>query len=265
MYERARMICMAAVVLVGSISVANAFEGSFWDVDCDCSSGQLSWNLNPLGASYLAKVDTIIAQKPPDAQFNTTRIEYLGDGSVYQTPEDFLGGNGSFVSGSTGTSMLGSIIRIRGEIGLSSGWNRFEVASDDGFRLSVDGVNVLWFDGLRQRTPPTIGDFNWSSTVPNWSPGVHSFELIYFEARPGSAALVFTVNGKVVEVELPPPPSIFRVVSPPDFKYKVTFETQCGFALAGKCIREDLVGICIGGLCFRLPQEIKPPPCLVCR
>jgi hypothetical protein len=54
-------------------------------------------------------------------------------------------------------------------------------------------------------------------------------------------------------------------ISPTEFPYKVTVETRCAEALAGVCLREEIIRACVGGNCFDVPPgKIPGPTCVRC-
>jgi hypothetical protein len=56
-----------------------------------------------------------------------------------------------------------------------------------------------------------------------------------------------------------------RVISPDDFAYKITVETQCTESIGRLCLHNEIVRVCVGGSCFDTPRPLIGPLCEICR
>ncbi len=99
----------------------------------------------------------------------------ITSGNLY----NFLGAtqSDSDVAGLHATTGVGqttdAIVRMDGEVYMQGGDYTFKVTGDDGFRLYIDGVNVLQFDNITSATSVTA-----NVTV---SEGFHSMEVLYWD------------------------------------------------------------------------------------
>lgn len=192
---------LAAVGFAMSASIASAatISGEYWDVAAQ-SGNPITSGTPVLSAPFLANADAVIASRAADATFTSTGIDYSTPGnSVFSSLNDFLGADGASLSGLGGNSVLGTIFRLTGFVNLAAGNNVFDIFSDDGFRLTVGGVEVGSFDALR---PPSSSFVN----VDGGIGGLKSFELIYFETQQVEAALTARLNGQIITGEMAPIP-----------------------------------------------------------
>ena len=176
---------------------ADPIVGEFWDVAAQTGNPITSGfpELNPMVGSYLDMVDIIIASRPADATFQSSGIAYPDAGVGGNTSDPlsvFLGADAATLTPDVSTTLvLGTIFRFTGLVDLAAGNNVFDIYSDDGFRLSIDGVFVGALDALR---PPSSSTINYNSATG----GLASFELIYFETQVVAAALTARLNGNVI-------------------------------------------------------------------
>lgn len=195
---KSRLFTVALAVVLGTLTAsahAGLITGEFWDVAARSGNPMTGTpRLDPLGGSYLARVDEVIASRTADATFQSSGIAYpsaFGRGTTAQSLGSFLGADGATLTGSSDVIMLGTIIRLTGHVDLNAGSNTFDIYSDDGFRLSIGGSVVEELDGLRA---PRSSVFDYDAA----SAGLASFELIYFEAQRVAAALSASLNGEVI-------------------------------------------------------------------
>jgi len=64
--------------------------------------------------------------------------------------------------------------------------------------------------------------------------------------------------------DTPPFADRLAPMSPPDFPLKVLVERGCAESFAGRCLRQDIVRLCVGGNCFIPLPPSPPPPCVRC-
>jgi hypothetical protein len=185
---------LKGMISAAVLSVATAFgaqaatlSGAYYDVGgfLICCSGPTSPGTPVNSASdALAFVNSNAAT----ATFQSTGISYnMTAPHLMPTLGGFLGSDVITLSGNAGDSFLGTILTFTGVINLLNGNNVFDIFSDDGFILYVDGVEKGRLEGLRAPGSTTL---NVAS-----SGGNKSFRLIYFEGSQTQAALQVKLNG----------------------------------------------------------------------
>ena len=143
----------------------------------------------------MTTVDIIIGSRAADATFHSTGIAYPSDGGqstvLATTLGGFLGADAAALTPDiSNRGLLGTILRFTGVVDLVAGNNVFDIFSDDGFRLSINGAFVASLDALRA---PSSSIINYNSAG-----GLASFELIYFETQQVLGALTARLNGNVI-------------------------------------------------------------------
>ena len=172
-----------------------------------------------VGTAKAAKAET------PDAHFTATQILYgvaprvlqnLGknekvapggqvgkDSALYQ----FLNSNGAGDAATlragegvphNGSSGLGfttdAIVRVVGNVYFQGGNYDFKVHSDDGFRLRIDGKDIIDFD--KNRSPSDTISLEKHPQGIEISEGVHEVELVYWEqGSQGVLDFKYKLNG----------------------------------------------------------------------
>lgn len=194
---------LAAAFLSGLMLAAPAgaatFTGEFWDVDV-YSSDPANNAVENLG-DVLEIISGTYA-RVADATFSSSGIDYPnGEADVLATTGSlaaFLGADAASLSGFGAVEMLGSIFRFTGWIQMLPGINALSLASDDGFRLTLDGSVVA--ESFESRWyQPSLVDFDAGAG------GLFFFELIYFEDHEDSAGVEFTWAGNRSGVIAPVP------------------------------------------------------------
>ena len=146
-----------------------------------------------------AGVDYIVANLTPDLMFNidssalVTGFFANGLASNSATPsiDDFFG---TSLGGVGSNAILGTVARITGNLSVAAG-DTFDVASDDGYRLTVGGEVLAFQPDLNGNLTPV------TSSAVSASNGNAGFELIWFEGNTVGAAL--QVQGDFKAVPLP--------------------------------------------------------------
>jgi hypothetical protein len=191
-------LAVVGFALSAPMASAGTLAAEYWDVAAQAGNPVTS-GAPVLSAPFLANADAVIASRAADATFTSTGIDYSTPGnSVFSSLNDFLGADSASLSGLGGNSVLGTIFRFTGLVNLAAGNNVFNIFSDDGFRLTVGGVEVGSFDALRAPSSSIVN-------VAGGAGGLKSFELIYFEAQQVEAALTAKLNGQVIMGEVPLP------------------------------------------------------------
>lgn len=220
-----------AVLALASPSYASPLEVAFWDIPVQQRDEFLPID----DPSYFDSIINTIAGRAPDLTFFSTALDYpngveTGQGVIPNDDPDtliaalpspnsppgtrefdeistlgqFLGGNAfGLTDADLQTKVAGSIFRFTGSIGVEAGLNTFEVFSDDGFQLSLDGV-------IRPESATAPRAFG--STVIEYQAvvaGEIDFELIYYDLFPVAAGLYVTQNDTVLKtpVEVVPLPA----------------------------------------------------------
>lgn len=179
----------AAVVAIFLAGNAQAgFIGVFYD------TGGVQGGGAPLTTTMTA-VENFLASGPTaDATFVSTGINYGGPAPfVFSDLATFLGADAASLDpASAGAiSLLGSVITLTGTISLDAGINVFDVFSDDGFSLLINGAEIGRFEGLRA---PGSSFINYDAGAG----GLAAFELLYFEGSFTQAALAVNLNGETI-------------------------------------------------------------------
>ena len=183
-------VVAAAVALLVTGSAHAGFIGAFYDT-CGVQDPP---TCSPLTTSMTA-VQAFLATNPsPDATFISTGIDYGGPAPfLFSDLDTFLGVDAASLNPSAegATNMLGSVITLTGTIFLDAGINVFDVFSDDGFSLLIDGIEIGRFEGLRA---PSSSIINYDAGAG----GLAAFELSWFDGAETQAALRVNLNGEVI-------------------------------------------------------------------
>jgi hypothetical protein len=216
-------ILVAPVVAQGSVLIPSSanlgstampgsgLAGSFWDV----SDG------DTLDTLALAQS---VTPGPASATFLATSIDYpngAADSTSTDTKvSDFLGADSSTLSPASAGDVivLKSVFEFSGLIDIQASDDTnpgtsdievvFAVGSDDGFRLTLGGVLVSEFDGLR--------GFGFSSeTAIFQSAGLYAINLLYFEGLATEAGLVLasSIGGSPMALSVIPSSRLYPVDS----------------------------------------------------
>lgn len=208
------ILTVMGFVLSAGIASASTLKGEYWDVVAISFDPVNNLARNPLTTpsgsgvisnqtgSFLDSVDAIVAGRDADYLFESTGINYEAVNRIRNVSvASFLGSDGSTLTGGADNSVLGTILRLTGFVRLSAGANLFNIRSDDGYRLVVDGIVAGEFDGLRPPNGRVTNDI-----VSSASERVVPFQLLYFEAQTRQAQLVASLNGAIITGEVAPIP-----------------------------------------------------------
>lgn len=147
-----------------------------------------------VAGNSLASAQAVVDGAAPDATFIATELNYP-QVSRSNTLPTFLGGGATGLSGDLASSTAESVFLFEGLIRLEAGTNTFGVSADDGFRLSIDGQEVVSRDGLSNFGFKS-GDF--SAPVD----GHYSFELLFFDGQATEIGLGVTLNDAFVNADI---------------------------------------------------------------
>ncbi|MEM7058599.1 MAG: LamG-like jellyroll fold domain-containing protein [Pseudomonadota bacterium] len=154
-----------------------------------------------LGESYapgdsitnLTDLREIIANNAPDATFTATQIAYAGDRSE-TTIAEFIGDDAVSLSGNGDLEMGPSGLVLTGYIYIPSGVHEIGVFSDDGFSMTLAGIDFSEFDGQRGTDE--------TARTAEFEGGLYEVEIQYFDTG-GGQSLGLLIDG------LPVQPSAF--------------------------------------------------------
>lgn len=145
----------------------------------------------------LAAAQTHVGATAPTATFTSTAVDYpQGAANVISTGVNFgtlLGSDAASLSVDiTGTQILNSIMRFSGFILVSSaGSEFFELGSDDGSRLVIQGTEVINNDGIHAFPGAGSGPVEIGFTQP----GLYAMEILFFESQVVDYGIEFTDGG----------------------------------------------------------------------
>lgn len=198
-------IVAAAGISLASGAYAATLQGTFYDTG-GLNSGTPTGT--PLTTTMTA-AETFLAGNPtPDATFQSTGINYgTPPNYTFTDLNAFLGADAASLNpASAGTiNMLGSVITIAGAISLDAGINTFDVYSDDGFSLKIDGSEILRRENL-------VAPTNFNTSFDAGVGGLFDFEITWFEGSTTQAALGVKLNGDTLTAAVPLPAAGFLLI-----------------------------------------------------
>ncbi len=183
-------LCLAAAVTLALAAPADAatagFSGAFWN----------------MGTSSIDAALATVADRPADATFRSTAIDYPNGAALDTFDTDtlgaFLGADAGSLSGFGATTLDGSVFRFAGNLLLGAGPHTFTVGSDDGFALSIAGTEVARANDR---------GFGLTSTTLDLADGPFAFALVYYE-NGGKTGVEFRVDGQIVDAALGAPAAV---------------------------------------------------------
>lgn len=179
---------VAAVGLSATGAAAATLNGEFWNV----------------APNTIATVTEAINQvnggaDPKTATFTSTSINYgdVGTGWDIGSLSDFLNADAGSIVGTNSANIQESVFRLTGFVSLSTN-DIINVTSDDGFRLTIGGVqlNPGGTEGLQG--PGTSTNMTWTGAT-----GVYAAELWYFEGNETQVQLQSNLTRYAVVVPVP--------------------------------------------------------------
>lgn len=151
----------------------------------------------------LAQADFVVNNFAPDGTFTATQVDYPNGPQPTAT---IPGTNFTTVLGADAGSLFPAILgshEINNSVMLLTGYFRadlpdeahtFALSSDDGSRLTIQGVTVVNNDGIHAVPGINAGPVDVVFTTP----GLYSLSLIFFESQPVEYGIEFLDNGTVV-------------------------------------------------------------------
>jgi hypothetical protein len=189
-----RMLAVV-VALAPATTQAATFTGEFWKNDSQFRNINQALNF--------------IASESPTATFQSTAIDYP-NGSTNTTSSNttlanFLGADAASIIGDGLVNIQTSVFRFTGFVDLLPGNQQFITGSDDGYRLTVNGVRIS------QQSRPR----SFNSTTRNRDPGEGraTFELLFFENYGNSGLEVFIDGAIVLAAPIPLPAGFTLILS----------------------------------------------------
>ena len=179
----------SAALAVGAAQAATlvSVSGSFYDADRNFTDVD-----DALG---------FVAGASADATFGVTAIDYpRGDigsfTSATTTLAEFLGDDAASLSGGGDLTLEQSVFVFTGQIQLDGTEDVFSVGSDDGFRLTIDGMLIS------ENAAPR--GFEFTDATPGLAAGLYTFTLVYFENQVFTG-VEFRIDGDIVLAAAPVP------------------------------------------------------------
>ncbi|MEL6642175.1 MAG: hypothetical protein AAFP98_12855, partial [Pseudomonadota bacterium] len=137
----------------------------------------------------ISDLEEVIASTAPTATFEVSEFGFQSNDSD-TTIEAFLGDKGMVLSGDGAAEMGPSGLSFQGFIYIPEGEHTITIVSDDGFDLSIGGVDFTAFEGVRG----TDG----TSAKATFEGGLYALDLLYFDAH-GGMSLSFLIDGVPVD------------------------------------------------------------------
>ncbi|MEM9148048.1 MAG: LamG-like jellyroll fold domain-containing protein, partial [Pseudomonadota bacterium] len=137
----------------------------------------------------VTRLQEIIAANAPDASFTTTEFGYAARKSDTSLAE-FLDHDAASIQGDGGIEMGPSGLAITGYVYIPPGVHEVAITSDDGFALSLGGVEFSRFEsGRGTETTARVAEF---------AGGLYEMELLYFD-QGGGMSLYMEIDGFPVD------------------------------------------------------------------
>lgn len=179
--------------------------------------------------SHLSDIDALIDSNEPDGTFTATQIHYSGGNTIGR----FLGHDGASLTGGADATAQTFAIKLTGYIKLDAGSHSFDVRTDDGFRLTINGDVVSAYDTVR-------GAESSLSTFEADRDGFYEVALVYWE-NGADQVLDVELNGAVLGGDI-----LFSEVPPGYARGEDGIYTQVGtdveFPLNINAVLNDLDG-----------------------
>ncbi|MEM1277935.1 MAG: hypothetical protein AAGH74_15535, partial [Pseudomonadota bacterium] len=137
----------------------------------------------------LSDLDAVVGSNDPDATFVSSELLY-GAKKSDTTLAEFLDEDAGTIAGDGTIEMGPSALVLEGFVYIPPGAHQVAVVSDDGFRLTLGGVEFMEFDGKRS----TDG----TDRTAEFEGGLYEVKLEYFDAG-GSMSLVFELDGFAID------------------------------------------------------------------
>ncbi|MEM7523221.1 MAG: LamG-like jellyroll fold domain-containing protein [Pseudomonadota bacterium] len=150
-----------------------------------------------IGAAYapgdgiwsLDRLREVVSENSPDAAFRATQM-YYGSNKSETTIEEFLGEDGSSVTGNGALEMGPSALVMTGYIFIPEGVHEIAVTSDDGFSLKLGGVDFTEFTGSRGADE--------TARTAVFDGGLYRVDIEYFDGG-GSMFLGLEIDGLPIQ------------------------------------------------------------------
>ena len=177
-------------------ATVNTPEGLAPTIAAADASGVPSEGTGLLGAAFVpgTKIwNTTMAREAasaePNATFIASEVAY-GSKQSDTTISEFLGNDADSVIGDGTLEMGPSALTLMGYIYIPQGVHEIAVVSDDGFELSIGGVDYSEFETGRSADE--------TARVAEFDGGLYSFEMLYFDGG-GSMVLGLEIDGLPVD------------------------------------------------------------------
>ena len=172
---------MAPVISADAVSGVPS-QGTGLNGEVYITNGPI-WNIGVL--------EEIIAEHAPISTFTATQLLYAGN-RADTTVSEFLAHDADSIEGIPGDifEMGPSGLKFTGYVYIPEGIHEIAVYSDDGFKLSIGGVEFSEFEDGRGADV--------TARVAEFEGGLYEVELLYFDGG-GGQALSFQIDGVTVD------------------------------------------------------------------
>ncbi|MEM7670637.1 MAG: hypothetical protein AAF317_16130, partial [Pseudomonadota bacterium] len=137
----------------------------------------------------ISVLESVIEANEPDATFTASELSY-GSRDNDTTIAEFLEDDAASISGNGALEMGPSGMSFKGFVFIPEGTHEIAIASDDGFRLKLGGVDFTEFSGPRATAE--------TARVAEFEGGLYEVDLLYFDAG-GGMSLNFKIDGLTVD------------------------------------------------------------------
>ncbi|MBP5857588.1 cadherin-like domain-containing protein, partial [Marivibrio halodurans] len=142
------------------------------------------------GIGSLAQADAVMDQDQPSVSFTSTTIDYNGGSTIRQ----FLGDDGASATGNADAHADQFVVNLKGYVYLEAGTHDFTSYTDDGFRLRVNGEDVVTHDMNSAATTET-GSLTVSQA------GFYEIDVTYWEDG-GDQTLKLSMDGETMDSDM---------------------------------------------------------------
>ena len=180
----------SALALGATVGMAQAatLSGEFWDV----------------APNTVATVTQAISAvnggaDPTTATFDSTAINYGTSGNNWAigSLSDFLQADAGSISGTDPANIQESVFRLSGYVALTTN-DVITVTSDDGFRLTIGGMQLNPATSENLQGPGTTNNMTWTGAS-----GVYAAEMWFFEGNVTQVQLISNLGSYATVVPVP--------------------------------------------------------------
>ncbi len=169
------LAAIAALGVSGSGAVAATLNGEFWDVAPN-TIATVTEAINAVNGGA----------DPTTATFTSTALNYgtPGNNWLIGSLSDFLQADAGSIVGGDPANIQESVFRFSGLVAVNNG-DMINVTSDDGFRLTIGGMQLNPASSEGLRGPGSSTDMTWTGAS-----GTYAAELWFFEGNTTQVQLI---------------------------------------------------------------------------